>query len=327
LFGTTLPTGVAPVFPSTLNVEGGLQPFTETVALEAITRCVLSVNEFPYSLAPQSDAAAMMTRTVFAGSEAFFGSGVLMTRSLLSGIETGQMSLMTRTIISVVDSGILNLGNLITRSMFVVATSSGSSSSVLTLAFEGTNTSTTFTDLSASARTVTAHGNAQVSTAQFKSGSASLYCNTAGSFAFESYASVASDSVFTITSGVNFELLASYRISASDATTRSFALIISEDLNQSILITDNAGAMSVDIYVGGTPTHSVSITAPTLTWHDVSVKKVGTTLTIKVNGTQVLSATAASLPWAFSYTGMRIGAIASTNSAYWWIDDFSFSIL
>jgi F5/8 type C domain len=67
LFGATLPTGVAPVFPSTLDVSTGLEPFNETVALDAVTRSVLEVVDVPYSLVPQAAIADMVTHAVFIG--------------------------------------------------------------------------------------------------------------------------------------------------------------------------------------------------------------------------------------------------------------------
>jgi hypothetical protein len=65
LFGTTLPTGTAPVFPSTLDVPTGLEPFNETVALDAVTRSVMAVVDVPFSLVPQTATADMVTRSLF----------------------------------------------------------------------------------------------------------------------------------------------------------------------------------------------------------------------------------------------------------------------
>jgi hypothetical protein len=62
---TALPTVTPAVFPSTLNVETGLEPYAETVATDAVTRSVFAVNEFPFSLAPHSDAMVLVTTSVF----------------------------------------------------------------------------------------------------------------------------------------------------------------------------------------------------------------------------------------------------------------------
>jgi hypothetical protein len=69
LFGG-LPTVTPPVFPSTLEVESGLEPFAETVAVDAVTRSVFVVEEFPYSLAPQADAMELVSTAVFDIEEA-----------------------------------------------------------------------------------------------------------------------------------------------------------------------------------------------------------------------------------------------------------------
>lgn len=53
---------------------------------------------------------------------------------------------------------------------------------VLALHMDGTNGSTTFTDSSPSAKTVTANGNAQISTAQSKFGGASAYFDGTGDY-------------------------------------------------------------------------------------------------------------------------------------------------
>jgi hypothetical protein len=76
LFGTTLPTGVAPVFPVELDVSTGLEPFTETVDVDAVTRAVFEVEDFPYSLVPQEEDAVMVSRAILsdvnlAGREVF----------------------------------------------------------------------------------------------------------------------------------------------------------------------------------------------------------------------------------------------------------------
>lgn len=75
------------------------------------------------------------------------------------------------------------------------------SSVQLLLHGEGANAGTTFTDNSPFARTLTAAGNVQTSTTQFKMGSASLKFDGAGDYLLNDTASV-----WNLTSGVDFTL-------------------------------------------------------------------------------------------------------------------------
>ncbi len=60
-----LPSGVPPVFPSELEVDSGLEPFSEAVEVEAISRSVFEVEEFPYSLEPLEDDMDLVGQEVF----------------------------------------------------------------------------------------------------------------------------------------------------------------------------------------------------------------------------------------------------------------------
>jgi hypothetical protein len=65
LFETTLPTDEPPVFPVELDVETGLEPFAETVNVDAVTRAVFEIESFDYSLTPQEADMDLVTRAVF----------------------------------------------------------------------------------------------------------------------------------------------------------------------------------------------------------------------------------------------------------------------
>jgi len=68
LFGA-LPTGVAPVFPTTLDVAVGLEPFNETVEVEAMGRAVFEIEDLPYSLTPQEADMDLVGASVFVMEE------------------------------------------------------------------------------------------------------------------------------------------------------------------------------------------------------------------------------------------------------------------
>lgn len=64
LFGA-LPVGAAPVYPVELDAPTGLVPFNEAVNVDAVSRSVFEVQEFPYSLAPQEEDVDLVSRSVF----------------------------------------------------------------------------------------------------------------------------------------------------------------------------------------------------------------------------------------------------------------------
>jgi hypothetical protein len=172
-----LPTGVAPVFPSTLDAPNGLVPFNETVALDAVTRSVLSAVDVPFSLVPQSDAADMVTQAVFAGREIALATVPVNALSLAvfaplpytparpSAMDL-QFSISSPTVrgsLYVPAMGLVFAAHVPT----VTAAASDPNFADVVLLIQPdaeSNGSTTFTDLSPVGNTITRGGDTQIST-------------------------------------------------------------------------------------------------------------------------------------------------------------------
>jgi hypothetical protein len=156
------------------------------------------------------------------------------------------------------------------------------SSVSLLLHFDGSNGSTTFTDSSVNANTVTTFGDASLSTARKRFGTASgsfdgsgdyLTCPTTpgGLFDFGSGDFTVEASIYTTTvSGI--QQVAG--VWPSDYTA-SWRFLVVGDSIQFIG------------WVGYSVTISSSSCITTNTWLDIAAKKVGSTLTLYCNGTQV----------------------------------------
>lgn len=159
---------------------------------------------------------------------------------------------------------------------------------------EGSNGSTTFTDSSSNALTVTANGNAQISTAQFKFGGASALFDGGGD-----YLSVASSSALDLTGDFTIEFfvypaialgnvgfiakpngsnISPIRIDTSSGTVR---LLASSDATSFTTIT-SGGVLSAS------------------TWTHVAVTRSSNTWRIFLAGTQTATATTALTPFTSS---------------------------
>jgi hypothetical protein len=157
---------------------------------------------------------------------------------------------------------------------------------------DGTNGSTTITDNSPSPKTVTAVGNAQISTAQSKFGGASIAFDGTGDYA-------------TVPVSTDFEF------GTGDFTVEGFVYITSfagsnKFVNMACLGRGANGGGGANLvtcgwllfitatviylvrYDGTTYTEiSRSVTVSTAAWHHVAVSRSGTNLRIFFNGTQV----------------------------------------
>lgn len=155
------------------------------------------------------------------------------------------------------------------------------SSVVLLLHCDGTNGSTTFTDSSSSAKTVTAVGNAQISTASPKFGTGALLLDGTGD-----YLSIPADADFdfgtgdfTIEFAVNFQ-----------GSGQQYLMDYSSVNTSVISITPSSGNMFV--YSQGSFCINAGSTPFSLnTWYNIAVVRSGGTWTIYRDGVQYLQAT------------------------------------
>lgn len=161
----------------------------------------------------------------------------------------------------------------------------------------GTDASTSFPDSSLSAHSVTASGNAQVDTGQFKFGGAS------GSFLTSSYLTVPDSSdwdfgtaSFTVDFWVRF---------ASTATTNQITLSIGGLSNGITINTLNNGGVDLEIRITGTQ-YSSGWAPSADTWYHVAVVRDVNTLRLFIDGTSI---------GTHDVTGKNITSVASFTIA------------
>ena len=182
----------------------------------------------------------------------------------------------------------------------------GVPSSVLLVHCDGSDTSTTFTDSSASGHTLTASGNAQVDTAFKVFGTGSLLCDGTTDFVY------ASDHA-------NWDFASDLTI---DCRWRPTALIGAmwshwQDANNYMqLVWGGIGGITFIVVEGGSTTLNVTQGSSsgwsTDTWYHVALVRFGNEWDIYRDGTSVASATdSITMP---SFTGdVRLGALSATT--------------
>jgi len=157
----------------------------------------------------------------------------------------------------------------------------------LLLHMDGSNGSTTFADSSSSPKTVTANGGVIVSTAQSKFGGASAYFNsTTDSLSFADPALGTGD--FTI------------EMWFKTASSVQYAQLIGNESSGYSLLMNNASSTAGDIalYNGSLVCASSGTSYRDDAWHHVAVTRLGTALTIWVDGVSKATATSSA-----SYSG------------------------
>jgi len=178
----------------------------------------------------------------------------------------------------------------------------------LLLHFDGANSSTTFTDSSENSKTLTANGNAQISTAQSKFGGASgLFDGSGDEVSFANSSDFAFSGDFTIEAFVY--------------------IVVSDTTDRNIYITANNGGLSFGLngkklQVGANNVaYDVKTSADIATsqWVHVAASRSGTTLRLFVNGTQDGSAT---ITRTYTSSGSHyIGSGGSLNYFNGYIDE------
>lgn len=201
----------------------------------------------------------------------------------------------------------------------------------LLLHCDGADASTTFTDSSASAHTVTVAGNAQIDTAQSVFGGASgLFDGTADELTVADHADFEIGAgEFTIDLRVRFNSIPaegsggamtfmqkgtvggsnlSFIFRLFDATVRKLNLIVSAD------------GTTLNVNIGNAWTPSLN------TWYHVAVVRTGTTVRMFIDGTQLGSDETVSTTF---FSGSGIVGVGSNsvgaNVIDGWIDEFRFS--
>ena len=193
---------------------------------------------------------------------------------------------------------------------------------------DGTNGSTTFTDSGPNALTVTAVGNAQISTAQSQFGGASAYFDGTGDYlTVASHASVAFGlGDFSIECWVNFSAfpttntimgIANTMTSASSATNTMWWFGLEDSAGTKRLRLGRHGDGSVYAYVNWTPSSN--------TWYFLqATRSSGSTIKLGINGVSQ-TVTSSGSNWAnnFSSTSILVvGYMATVLAFNGYIDDF-----
>ena len=219
----------------------------------------------------------------------------------------------------------LMISNIIrTAKKPVVATGDPNFSSVsLLLHMDGTNGSTSFVDNSSNALTVTAVGNAQISTAQAKSGfGQSGYFDGAGD-----YLTVANNAVFSMGTGP-FTVAFWFYPLASRTNSALVDLRNSVGSSSGLLIRQGDGSSSGTTITcwAGTPGSTTPATCSGLiinAWNYICVTRDSSnSLTVSINGT---SGTPVTRSVNLTDQAFRFGAFIDTtgspNAAYGYFDD------
>jgi hypothetical protein len=186
----------------------------------------------------------------------------------------------------------------------------------------GTNGSTVITDSSGSPKTVTAFGNAQISTAQSKFGGASIAFDGAGDYLS---AGILEDWTF-LYDGTAFTVEAFVRGSTFSGN-QAIASTIASSANRGILLSVNSGNLAFRIARGSSGNWALSLDADTVlsvdTWHHLAFVLTAEGLgAIYVNGTLDKSGTASSFSLLKPSYPLAIGATPN-NSLFFngYIDD------
>lgn len=184
--------------------------------------------------------------------------------------------------------------------------------------FDGTNGSTTFTDNGPLAQTLTANGNAQISTAQSKFGGASLGLDGTGDFVTSSYASSPiGTGDFTVEFwvrpnvmfGVDYNVL-----SIMNATTSTNAFIgndsaFGDGTNMRFAIRNDAQTTNLDIR------SAVNRIGDETTFYHVACVADGSTGRLYINGVQEASGSITGTRTA-TFTNLNLGRLHASATRY-----------
>jgi hypothetical protein len=187
---------------------------------------------------------------------------------------------------------------------------------VLLLPCDGSNGSTTFTDVGPDALTISVFGNAQISTAQSQYGGASALFDGAGDY-------------------IRAPQSANFQIFGGDSTAEFWIRYASAAGNQCVMQFDSAsdtnranislvsGELVFFTVVGGSSGIRITTTAPsTNTWHHIALVRSGSTITLFVDGVSAGTSTTSVLPTGNLYWSAGSSASSGgTNHFAGYIDD------
>lgn len=173
---------------------------------------------------------------------------------------------------------------------------------ILLLPMEGEDNSTTFTDISLTPKSVTANGNAKISTTQSKWGNGSGYFDGVGDYLSMSNAAFAfGTSNFTIEMWVY------------PSGSGSFQTFVStRDVNQGIFFGLNTGGLYPVCYNKSTMLALSPISLSSAQWNHVALSRSGSALTIFVDG---MIAVKVGISENFTSSILRVG-ITDTSLIY-----------
>lgn len=145
---------------------------------------------------------------------------------------------------------------------------------------DGANGSTTIIDSSPAPKTVTAFGNAQISTAQSKFGGASMYFDGSGD-----YLSVPSDQDLNFGSG---SLTIEFWLNFSSVPTSFILLVLGTTANTQLFITTRSNGQGLRFGLTGVGEYATATQAwATGTWYHVALTRNGSSVKFYVNGIDV----------------------------------------
>jgi hypothetical protein len=225
-----------------------------------------------------------------------------------------QLIALTLNTGAAINAGAAGISEVITLSLTAGAADGGApvdpnfSSVTLLLHMDGSNGSTTFTDSSSSALTVTANGNAQISTAQSKFGGASGLFDGNGD-----YLLVPADG--TAIGAGDFTVECFFRI-VEGSGYRAIVSFLPNTDQYTLYVLNN----TLIWYDSGTQIQSASI--PNNTWHHAAVTNSGNTVRVFLDGEQ--AATTYTSAKNITNQTLRIGTRGFANSEWFsgYIDEF-----
>jgi hypothetical protein len=214
------------------------------------------------------------------------GIGFKMSQSILTDFSTNQEA----TIASLNLSG-NKWGVSIVEEWDTVSGDSNYASVSLLLNFNGTNGSTTFTDSSASPKTVSRFGDTVISTAQSKYGGASAFFDGTGD-----YLQAANNSAFDFGSGdFTIEAWVYTTTTTGLGAILGYANGSAQNTNYAYQLLRNGAQWQFNIINGNTSYGTSAGTVTANTWTHVALVRSGANLTAYINGQQITQANVSTL--------------------------------